>query len=83
MLDMVPITIQEQPQPVAPLVNKNVIADLLDIVPDDIEINDEKKIEVSEDTPVLIKCSGCNKRLKSGNMYTYTKTRIKQLTIQT
>lgn len=45
LLDMVPITIQEQPQPVAPLVNKNVIADLLDIVPDDIEINDEKKLK--------------------------------------
>ncbi len=46
--DMIPVTIQEQPQPAAPVVNNNVTPEILQIMTDEVDIEDEK-VETSED----------------------------------
>ncbi|MCQ2222914.1 MAG: TonB family protein [Bacteroidaceae bacterium] len=47
--DMIPVTIQEEQQPAAPVVNNNVQPEILQIVDDDVELKEEK-IETTEDT---------------------------------
>lgn len=51
--DMMPITVQEQPQMVAPVVNNNAQPELLQIIDDDIKIEDIK-IETSEENNQVI-----------------------------
>lgn len=51
--DMIPVTIQEEPQPAAPVVNNNVQPEVLQIVEDDVEIKDEK-IETTEEVNQVI-----------------------------
>lgn len=47
--DMIPVTIQQEQQPAAPVVNNNVTPEVLQIVDDEIDIKDEK-METSEET---------------------------------
>jgi len=51
--DMIPVTIQEEQQPAAPVVNNNVQPEILQIVEDDVEIKDEK-IETTEEVNQVI-----------------------------
>ncbi|MBQ0049326.1 MAG: energy transducer TonB [Bacteroidales bacterium] len=51
--DMIPVTIQEEQQPAAPVVNNNVQPEILQIVEDEVEIKDEK-IETSEEVNQVI-----------------------------
>ncbi len=51
--DMIPVTIQEEVQPAAPVVNNNVQPEILQIVEDDVEIKDEK-IETSEEVNQVV-----------------------------
>lgn len=51
--DMIPVTIQEEQQPAAPVVNNNVQPEILQIVEDDVEIKDEK-IETSEEVNQVV-----------------------------
>lgn len=51
--DMIPVTIQEEPQPAAPVVNNNVQPEILQIVEDEVEIKDEK-IETTEEVNQVI-----------------------------
>lgn len=46
--DMIPVTIQEEQQPAAPVVNNNVQPEIIQIVEDEVEIKEEK-IETSEE----------------------------------
>lgn len=47
--DMIPVTIQQEQQPAAPVVNNNVTPEVLQIVEDEVDIKDEK-LETSEET---------------------------------
>ncbi len=51
--DMIPVTIQEEQQPAAPVVNNNVQPEILQIVEDDVEIKDEK-IETTEEVNQVV-----------------------------
>lgn len=51
--DMIPVTIQEEQQPAAPVVNNNVTPEVLQIVEDEVEIKEEK-IETSEEVNQVI-----------------------------
>lgn len=51
--DMIPVTIQEEQQPAAPVVNNNVQPEILQIVEDNVEIKDEK-IETTEEVNQVI-----------------------------
>ena len=51
--DMIPVTIQEEQQPAAPVVNNNVQPEILQIVEDEVEIKDEK-IETTEEVNQVI-----------------------------
>ena len=51
--DMIPVTIQEEQQPAAPVVNNNVTPEVLQIVEDEVEIKEEK-IETSEEMNQVI-----------------------------
>ncbi len=53
--DMIPVTIQEEQQPAAPVVNNNVAPEIIQIVDDEVEIIEEK-IETSEEMDQITLC---------------------------